>query len=355
MDTVERTGSMREQSFVSVIVPARNEESTIGACLQALHRQSVGPERLEVIAVVAGEDRTAEIARAAGAAKFGRFELLALASGNKNVALRLGRAHAHGEVVVCVDADTELAPDAVAELLHALRAQPGSVAHGAAVPRIDTWVSRYWELNRKLVKDLHFDGKLSGEVMAFPQAALPSEDLPELFWEGAALKDDLYLGRVLQERGWRIVYAPRARATTLVPWTFHGLVATLRRSRRGAMRVLPLGEATLQAGKSAVLILGLPAFALLVRWSIALAILCGLPLALHVLTLAVRVERLRRRDLGDYRGDLPVYVGIDLLARALKLWAVIERVMGKGLSPTFRGERPAAALDVQPERRGRRD
>ena len=235
--------------MISVVIPARNEEHTIGGCLLALRQQSIGPEQLEVIVVVAGDDRTAEVVAREGADHFGRLEIVPLGAGNKNAALQAGCARALGEVVLLLDADTELAATAVAEILRALDAHPGAVAHGAATPRVDTWVSRYWELNRRLLKDLRFDGTLSGEVVALPRAALRPEDLAQLFPADVYSQDDLYLGRALQKRGWQVTYAARALATTLVPFTWRGLIVTLLRSRRGAMQVLPLPTAGLQAGK----------------------------------------------------------------------------------------------------------
>jgi len=333
--------STQRTRAVSVVIPARDEENTIGACLRALGRQSIGAEQLEVIVVVAGDDRTAEVAAREGADHFGGFEIVPLGAGNKNVALQAGCAHAHGEVVLLLDADTQLEATAVAELLLALDARPRAVAHGALLPEVDTWVSRYWELNRRLVKDLHFDGTLSGEMVALPLAALASEDLPQLFPEAVGPKDDLHLTRALQERGWHVTYAPRARATTLVPFTWRGLVKTMLRSRRGAMRVLPRREAALQAGKSAVLLAALPAALLASTRSGVLAFGCAAPLLLHIASVIWRVEALHRRGLGDFRRGLPAYIGIDLLARSLKLWAFLERLVGRRAQLTFRGERPS--------------
>jgi hypothetical protein len=327
------------QVEVSVVIPARNERATIPSCLRALRDQTIGASRLEVIVVAAGNDGTAEVARAEGEGRFGGFQVVELAAGNKNAALQAGCARAHGATVVLLDADTELAPAAINELLRALAADPGSAVHGAALPRVDTWVSRYWELNRQLVKDLRFDGTLSGEVVALPRALLVPADLPSLFPQATGAKDDLRLGRALTARGYRIRYAPAARGTTLVPSTLRGLLATMLRNRRGAMEVLPLRDAALQAANSALLLAALPA-ALASRWSGVAALACA-PLVVHLGRLTAQVTTLRQRYPGARRASLPVFLAIDLVARALKLWAFVERAGGRRAPTTFRGERPA--------------
>jgi hypothetical protein len=326
---------------VSVVIPARDEAAAIGACVAALAAQRVGARVLEVIVVAAGEDDTAGAAtRAAATAGFGRFEVVPLERGNKNVALRIGCARATAPVVVLLDADTELDPGAVAALAGAVADGPERAVHGAAIPRFDTWISRYWELNRKLVKDLRFDGTLSGEVIALRRATLVAHDLETFFPEHTGAKDDLYLGRALAARGCALAYVPGARATTLVPWTIGGLARTMLRNRRGAMAVVPFGDALKQAALSAALVGGVPAALVAARWSHALAAVCLAPLVLYTGLVASRVAALRRRGLGDHRRELASFLLLDLLGRALKLWAFVERVAGREAPRSFRGGRP---------------
>lgn len=326
---------------VSVIIPARNEAPVIGACLDALAAQSVGASALEVVVVAAGEDDTGGAAALAAArAQFGRFEVMRLAHGNKNAALQLGCARATAPIVLLLDADTVLGADSVAKLACALRDGPERALHGAALPRVDTWVSRYWELNRTLVKELRFDGQLSGELIALRRTTLAAYDLATLFPEAIGAKDDLGLGRALAARGCAIGYLPTARATTLVPWTLAGLAATMLRSRRGAMALLPLGEASLQAAVSVALIGGVPAALVASHWSGILAAVCLAPLVSHIGVLASRLAALRRRGLGDHRCELPRFLALDLLGRALKVVAFVDRVAGRDPPRTFRGQRP---------------
>ena len=327
---------------VSVIIPARDEASVIGACLDALAAQSLGAPALEVIVVAAGEDDTAGAAALAAArARFGRFDVVRLAHGNKNAALQVGCARAAAPIVVLLDADTVLGTDSVEELASALRDGPERALHGAALPRFDTWVSRYWELNRMLVKELRFDGQLSGELIALRRATLAAHDLAALFPEAIGAKDDLYLGRALAARGCAIGYLPTARATTLVPWTLAGLAATMLRSRRGAMGLLPLRTASLQAAVSAVLVGSVPAALIASHWSLILAAVCLAPLVSHIAVLASRLATLRRRGLGDHRCELPRLLALDLLGRAFKVLAFVERITGRDAPHTFRGQRPA--------------
>jgi hypothetical protein len=324
---------------VSVVIPARNESAAIGGCLAALARQSVGAGALEVIVVAAGEDDTAGAAECA-VAGFGRLEIVRLQHGNKNVALQIGCARATAPIVVLLDADTELAPDAVAELARAVRVGAERAVHGAATPRFDTWISRYWELNRKLLKDLRFDGTLSGEVVALRRATLAAHDLATLFPERRGAKDDLYLGRALAARGCPIGYVPTARATTLVPWTLAVLATTMLRSRRGAMTQISIGDAAMQAALAAALVGGVPAALVASHWSPALAVPCVAPLTIHAGVLVRRVAALRRLGLGDHSRELPSFLLLDLLGRAIKVWAFIEHVVGREVSQGYRGGRP---------------
>ena len=333
---------------VSVIIPARNERQTIAACLAALRQQTVGAQQLEVIVVAAGDDGTAAVATNAGSGQFGRFEVVSLTDGDKNTALRIGCTHATGDPLILLDADTELSASAVAEFVQLLAREPRTVAHGAMAPRIDNWVARYSELNRKLVKQLHFDGHLSGEVIAMPRAALGEGDLAELFPEGIGANCDAYLGRVLHQRGWRTMYAASACARTLFPWTVRGLFASQLRNRRSAMMTLPLHEAALQGIHSLVLWAALPAAIVASSYSTTLAVVCVLPLMVHVGGLAWRIESLRRRGGGDYRHVLPLFAVLDFIARGLKGWAFVERLLGKRPASVFRGERPTAPLAANP-------
>jgi GT2 family glycosyltransferase len=110
---------------VSVLVPARNEERRIGACLESL-RDQVGLADWEVLVLDDGStDRTAEAVRAAASAN----RRIRLIPGADLPPGWLGKAHAcqqlaalaTGDVLVFLDADVRLAPQAVAATVHLLR------------------------------------------------------------------------------------------------------------------------------------------------------------------------------------------------------------------------------------------
>lgn len=94
---------------VSVVVAARNEENSIGPCLDALGRQTYSADLFEVIVVDDDStDRTAEIVRV----KMQRFSNLRLISPpaegrlrGKSRPLSAGIAAATGEVIMITDAD----------------------------------------------------------------------------------------------------------------------------------------------------------------------------------------------------------------------------------------------------------
>jgi len=104
-----------EKVPVSVIIPARNEERNIGRLLDAINRQTSSPR--EVIVVDDGStDRTAEIARAAGASVISPPEPPAGWRG-KTWACRTGADAAVGDILLFLDADTTLKEDGLARLL----------------------------------------------------------------------------------------------------------------------------------------------------------------------------------------------------------------------------------------------
>jgi hypothetical protein len=110
------------RAVVSVIVPARDEEACLGACLKSLVEQA--GVAFEIIVVDdASTDRTREIAESfAGVRVVDAGSLLAGWSG-KNNALTAGVRQAKGEWLLFTDADTVHRPGSLARALAEARAQ----------------------------------------------------------------------------------------------------------------------------------------------------------------------------------------------------------------------------------------
>ena len=94
---------MKQLPFISVVVPAYNEEKYLPRCLKALKKQTYPKERFEIIVSDNNsKDKTAEIAKNAGAKVYKEKQQ------GHVFALNNGMMRAKGEIIACTDADTEV-------------------------------------------------------------------------------------------------------------------------------------------------------------------------------------------------------------------------------------------------------
>ena len=101
---------MNKALTVSIIIPVYNEERTIGACLEAIQRQTTAP--LEVVVVDNNStDETLNIVR-----KFKHVTVVHEKQQGALYARTTGFNEAKGQIIGRIDADTRLEPNWVAEL-----------------------------------------------------------------------------------------------------------------------------------------------------------------------------------------------------------------------------------------------
>lgn len=135
--TVPRGGAHHDEaSSVSVVIPARDEETTLPTLLASLRQLTVGVR--EIVVVDDGsQDATASVARSAGA-------VVAPAPSpppgwtGKAWACHIGARATSGDLLLFLDADTMLAPDAMDGLLELYDQHRGLVSvqpfHGVVRP-----------------------------------------------------------------------------------------------------------------------------------------------------------------------------------------------------------------------------
>lgn len=114
-----------EQPDVTVLVPALNEEDTIG---EVVDRLLALPVKIQVIVVNDGsEDRTGEILHSYG----GRILLLTNTSrGGKGAAIRQALPYASGRTVIVQDADLEYSPEEIPKLIEPILQRQAKVVYG---------------------------------------------------------------------------------------------------------------------------------------------------------------------------------------------------------------------------------
>ena len=129
-----RTGApwtAEEPPFVSIIIPARNEEANIGCCLSSL--ASIEYPAFEILVVDdRSQDRTAEIVEELAVGMIPPVRLLRgepLPEGwfGKPWACWQGAGAARGDILLFTDADTVHAPNLLDQTVRGLRAEKGDV------------------------------------------------------------------------------------------------------------------------------------------------------------------------------------------------------------------------------------
>ncbi len=216
---------------VAVLIPAYNEEKVIERTIQGALDSDY--PNLRVIVIDDGsKDRTLEIARRAFAAEeaAGKVLILTKPNGGKAEALNFGLEHIRdAELFVGIDADTIIAPDAIARLVpHFLNPKVAAVAGNAKVGnRVNLW-TRWQAL--EYITSQNFERRAlntMGAVSVVPGAIGAWRVAPVREAGGYhvdTVAEDADLTMALLRSGYRVQYEDRALAFTEAPTTANALM-----------------------------------------------------------------------------------------------------------------------------------
>ncbi|MGA7558930.1 MAG: glycosyltransferase [Terriglobales bacterium] len=227
--TPEQIAAYRPQ--VAVLIPAYNEEKVIERTIQGALDSDY--PNLRVIVIDDGsKDRTLEITRRAFAAEeaAGRVLILTKPNGGKAEALNFGLEHiGDAELFVGIDADTIIAPDAIARMVpHFLNPKVAAVAGNAKVGnRVNLW-TRWQAL--EYITSQNFERRAlntMGAVSVVPGAigAWRTELVREAGgYHVDTVAEDADLTMALLRNGYRVEYEDMALAFTEAPTSANALM-----------------------------------------------------------------------------------------------------------------------------------
>jgi hypothetical protein len=245
-----------------VVVPAHNEQDSIGRTIQALLAQTRRPDRIIVVADNC-TDKTVEIAR-----RFGRRVTVVETVGNKDrkvgaLATAWREYVAYGfDYMLGVDADTVLAPHTLEDLERELEANPkvggvmarytfdteyGATKWARLLIRLQRMEFAAWTLDMLHRKRNTY--VLGGQATLFRVSALQEVVEGEKRfspWDPEAQVEDMELTWALTARGWETKVSSSARAFAGPMITLKSLWAQRRKWDEGIRLLLgtKLGAAT---------------------------------------------------------------------------------------------------------------
>ena len=209
---------------VSVVVPAYNEAANIAATVRSL----VATDYPWVEVVVVDDGSTDDTADIVCRLDLPRVRLIRQPNAGKPAALNTGIAAARGRLLVLVDGDTVLAPDAVGWLVQPFRDEGvGAVSGNTKVANRRGLLGRWqhleyvvgFNLDRRLFDLAGCMPTVPGAIGAFRRTALVEVDgVP-----ADTLAEDTDLTMAVLRAGWRAVYVEGAIAWTEAPATLRQL------------------------------------------------------------------------------------------------------------------------------------
>ncbi len=346
---------------VSVLIPAHNEEKVLRECLDSIMAQNVPIDQVVVVADTC-TDSTAAVARAYGAV------VVETDCKAKAAAQNAGLPYVTGEYLVCVDADTVLAPNVVGLFLDVLRSgradatcanmlpMPSQRGFWVASRRFAYALGRYWwrwcqdQVGRLMV--------LSGCAYA-----LRTEVVRERGFPGGLITCDMDLTWDLYQGGYRTYFCHKALAYTYDPETFRVYSRQMMRWASGFYQNFAKHRRQVFSHPASMLVVGstlLDLLTLPVGYGLAIAVAAHNPGSAHwlwqwFLVHAAATIFIASRTIGWKQAvaSFPAYWLVNWLNKSIYLWTFL-REWGLGKHYASWTGRQGRAMVITPMPRGRK-
>ena len=227
------------QPLVSVLIPAYNEESVIVYTVNSVLESDY--PRLEVIVIDDGSvDATGELLdRQCG--RNPAVRIIHQSNTGKSSALSHGLAEASSGIIITIDADTSVEPDAVTKLVrHFVNPRVGAVAGNVKVGNRVSWLTRWQALEYVTSQNLEkraFDLLNCIPVVPGALSAWRAEAIHECGgFSSDTVAEDTDLTITIRRAGWKISYEEEAIGWTDAPETASILVRQRFRWTFGTMQ-----------------------------------------------------------------------------------------------------------------------
>ncbi len=238
--------ALYETPMVSILVPCYNEAETIENTVKQLSK--IEYPNYEIIAINDGSsDNTSEVIMGL-LDKYDKLRFVDLKENNgKANALYLGLLASNGEILMGVDSDAYIMPDALNYIVPHFTNPYNGERVGAVTgnPRVRNRSSllaklqlcEYASIVSLIKRTQRIWGKVmtvSGVVVAFRKRALIDCKL----WDRDMITEDIGVTWKLEKKFWDVRYEPNALCMMLVPETIKGLMKQRRRWTEGGMEIL---------------------------------------------------------------------------------------------------------------------
>ena len=228
-------------AFVSVIVPAYNEEKTIAKTIDSILSSTY--QTFEILVVDDGStDATASVVESY-AKNDKRIHLLSKPNGGKSSALNLGFEKAKSEIIVTIDADTMFFPNTLLELVKPFGdASVDAVCGNVEVGNVHNLLTGFQALeyittqnfDRRAFESLNCISVVPGAAGAWRRDKVLSLG----GYTNDTLTEDADMTLRLLRAGGKIVYPPEAKAITEAPETIAALAKQRFRWSYGTFQCL---------------------------------------------------------------------------------------------------------------------
>jgi len=229
--------------FLSVLIPAKNEEKTIGNTLECLLKSDYPKDRMEIIVIASGStDRTPEICQSFSSEGHIRVLTDPLPRKGKPPALNFGLSSAKGDLIIVYDADMAVEPYTLRNLVAPMNQSEVSATVGPVgvlnedENRITKGTSLEYTYYSGAGLLYEIRQRLGQEQANIPAKnfCIRKDQLKSLGgFEETSLTEDFSLTFKLKEQERRVVFSPKAVAKELVPNNWESFLAQRKRWATG--------------------------------------------------------------------------------------------------------------------------